>query len=73
MMTALAKIMLTFPNGHGLGWMYWVATRTAVPGNGWEPERVTFGNNWEDQDMLYFDEEAMSSMWEFSMYANQHK
>lgn len=55
-------IVRAVPNGRGLGVMWWDATWTAVPGNGWEPARPTSGNNWENQALFDFENRALPAM-----------
>jgi len=59
-------IVRNVPNGHGLGIMWWDATWTAVPGNGWDPADPTTGNGWENQALFDFDNQALPAMSLFS-------
>lgn len=61
----LADIMMVIrgvPNGHGLGFFWWDATWTAVPGNGWDPANNLSGNNWENQALFDFDDKPLPAM-----------
>jgi len=61
----LADIMTitrAIPNGRGLGVMWWDATWTAVPGNGWDPFHPSSGNNWENQALFDYNNRALSAM-----------
>jgi arabinogalactan endo-1,4-beta-galactosidase len=62
MLADVMTIIRAIPNGHGLGVMWWDATWTAVPGNGWDPFRPTSGNNWENQALFDFDNRALPAM-----------
>jgi arabinogalactan endo-1,4-beta-galactosidase len=61
----LADVMATLravPNARGLGVMWWDATWTAVPGNGWDPSDPSSGNNWENQALFDFNSRALPAM-----------
>jgi arabinogalactan endo-1,4-beta-galactosidase len=45
-------IVRAVPNGRGLGVMWWDATWTNVPGNGWDPFEPTSVNNWGNQALF---------------------
>lgn len=62
MLADIMNIVRAVPNGHGLGIMWWDATWTAVPGNGWDPADPTTGNNWENQALFDFDNRALPAM-----------
>jgi arabinogalactan endo-1,4-beta-galactosidase len=62
MLADIMTIVRAVPNGRGLGIMWWDATWTAVPGNGWEPARPTSGNNWENQALFNFQNRALPAM-----------
>lgn len=62
MLAAIMDIVRSVPNEHGLGIMWWDATWTAVPGNGWDPADPTTGNNWENQALFDFDNRALPAM-----------
>ena len=47
-------IVRAVPHGRGLGVLWWDATWTAVPGNGWDPAQPLSGNNWENQALFDF-------------------
>jgi arabinogalactan endo-1,4-beta-galactosidase len=51
------------PNGRGLGVMWWDATWTAVPGNGWDPAQPFSGNNWENQALFDFESRPLPAMY----------
>jgi arabinogalactan endo-1,4-beta-galactosidase len=42
--------------------MWWDATWTAVPGNGWDPARSTSGNNWENQALFDFQSHPLPAL-----------
>lgn len=54
MLADIMTIVRAVPNGRGLGVMWWDATWTAVPGNGWDPAQPLSGNNWENQALFDF-------------------
>jgi arabinogalactan endo-1,4-beta-galactosidase len=62
MLADVMTITRAIPNGHGLGIMWWDATWTAVPGNGWNPLHPDFGNNWENQALFGYDNRALPAM-----------
>jgi arabinogalactan endo-1,4-beta-galactosidase len=62
MLADIMTIVWAVPNGHGLGVMWWDATWTAVPGNGWDPARPNSGNNWENQALFDFQNRALPAM-----------
>jgi arabinogalactan endo-1,4-beta-galactosidase len=62
MLADIMTITRAIPDGHGLGVMWWDATWTAVPGNGWDPARPTSGNNWENQALFDFENRALPAM-----------
>jgi arabinogalactan endo-1,4-beta-galactosidase len=45
-----------------LGVMWWDATWTAVPGNGWDPFHPSSGNNWENQALFDYNNRALPAM-----------
>jgi arabinogalactan endo-1,4-beta-galactosidase len=59
MLSDIMDVIRAIPNGRGLGVMWWDATWTAVPGNGWDPFRPTSGNNWENQALFDYDNRAL--------------
>ena len=59
-------IVRAVPNGRGLGVMWWDATWTAVPGNGWDPADPSSGNNWENQALFDFQSRPLPAMKLFS-------
>jgi arabinogalactan endo-1,4-beta-galactosidase len=62
----IMTIVRAIPNGRGLGIMWWDATWTAVPGNGWDPSAATSGNNWENQALFDFQNRPLPAMKLFS-------
>ena len=68
MLAAIMDIVREIPNGHGLGIMWWDATWTAVPGNGWDPADASSGNGWENQTLFDFKNRALPAMGLFNMY-----
>ena len=62
MLADIMSITRAVPNGHGLGVMWWDATWTAVPGNGWDPARPSSGNNWENQAFFDFQSRPLPAM-----------
>ncbi|MBK9925170.1 MAG: glycosyl hydrolase 53 family protein [Anaerolineales bacterium] len=62
MLADIMEVIRTIPNGRGLGVMWWDATWTAVPGNGWDPFHPEFGNNWENQALFDFNNRALPAM-----------
>lgn len=58
----IMAIVRAVPNGHGLGIMWWDATWTAVPGNGWDPSVPSSGNNWENQALFDFQSYPLLAM-----------
>lgn len=56
MLGDIMTVIRAVPNGRGIGVMWWDATWIAVPGNGWDPEQPSSGNNWENQAL--FDDES---------------
>ena len=66
MLADVMNVVRVVPNGRGLGVMWWDATWTAVPGNGWDPSHPEFGNNWENQALFDFQNRALPAMSLFS-------
>ena len=62
MLQAIMDIVREVPNKHGLGIVWWDATWTAVPGNGWDPADPSTGNGWENQALFDFDNRALPAM-----------
>jgi arabinogalactan endo-1,4-beta-galactosidase len=62
MLADIMTIVRAVPNGRGLGVMWWDATWTAVPGNGWDPAQPLSGNNWENQALFDFDGRPLPAM-----------
>lgn len=58
----IMSVIRAVPNGHGLGVMWWDATWTAVPGNGWDPFDPSAGNNWENQALFDYQNRALPAM-----------
>jgi arabinogalactan endo-1,4-beta-galactosidase len=65
MLRDVMTIVRAVPNGRGLGVMYWDATWTGVPGNGWDPTDPSSGNAWENQALFDFDDRALPAMEDF--------
>jgi arabinogalactan endo-1,4-beta-galactosidase len=63
----IMTIVRTVPHGLGLGVMWWDATWTAVPGNGWDPANPSSGNNWENQALFDFQSRPLLAMSLFGM------
>ncbi|MBN2116738.1 MAG: arabinogalactan endo-1,4-beta-galactosidase [Anaerolineales bacterium] len=62
MLGDIMDIVRLVPNRRGLGVMWWEATWTGVPGNGWDPSDPTSPNNWENQALFDFDQRALPAM-----------
>ena len=62
MLADIMTITRAVPNGRGIGIMWWDATWIAVPGNGWDPERPTSGNNWENQALFDYQSKPLPAM-----------
>lgn len=62
MLAAIMTIIRAVPDGRGLGYFWWDATWTAVPGNGWDPAHEISGNNWENQALFDFDDKPLPAM-----------
>ena len=62
MLADIMTIIRAVPNGRGLGFFWWDATWTAVPGNGWDPAHNISGNNWENQALFDFDDKPLPAM-----------
>jgi arabinogalactan endo-1,4-beta-galactosidase len=62
MLADVMSIVRAIPNGRGLGVLYWDATWTAVPGNGWNPADPTSGNGWENQALFDYENRALPAM-----------
>ena len=62
MLADVMTIVRAVPDGRGLGLMWWDATWTAVPGNGWDPFDPASGNNWENQALFDFNGRALPAM-----------
>ncbi|MFZ2095934.1 MAG: arabinogalactan endo-1,4-beta-galactosidase [Anaerolineales bacterium] len=63
----IMTIVRAVPDGHGLGIVWWEATWTAVPGNGWDPAVPCSGNNWENQALFDFQCRPLPAMSLFNM------
>jgi arabinogalactan endo-1,4-beta-galactosidase len=66
MLADVMAIVRAVPNGRGLGIMWWEATWTAVPGNGWDPAKPSCGNNWENQALFDYQDRPLPAMGLFS-------
>lgn len=62
----IMSIVRAVPDGLGLGVMYWDATWTGVPGNGWDPTDPSSGNAWENQALFDFDDCALPALKAFN-------
>ena len=62
MLADIMTIVRATPNGRGLGLMWWDATWTAVPGNGWNPFDPTSGNNWGNQALFDYNNRALPAL-----------
>lgn len=62
MLADVIDIVRALPNGRGLGVMWWDATWTSVPGNGWDPFDPSSGNNWANQALFDFKDRALPAM-----------
>ena len=56
------SIVRAVPNGRGLGVMWWDATWTNVPGNGWDPFDPASPNNWANQALFDYKNRALPAM-----------
>ena len=65
MLRDVMSIVRAVPDGRGLGIMYWDATWTGVPGNGWDPADPSSGNAWENQALFDYDGCALPALNEF--------
>jgi arabinogalactan endo-1,4-beta-galactosidase len=66
----LMDVVRAVPNDRGLGVFWWDATWTVVPGNGWDPEDPNSGNEWENQALFDYDDQALPAMSEFIPVGN---
>ncbi len=66
MLRDVMSVVRAVPHGRGLGVIYWDATWTGVPGNGWDPADPSSGNAWENQALFDYDDRALPAMNEFS-------
>jgi arabinogalactan endo-1,4-beta-galactosidase len=62
MLADVMTLVRAVPDGRGLGVMWWDATWTAVPGNGWDPAQPAIGNNWENQALFDFDSRPLPAL-----------
>jgi arabinogalactan endo-1,4-beta-galactosidase len=62
MLADVMNIVRAASNGRGLGVMWWDATWTSVPGNGWDPFDPASRNNWENQAPFDFRDRALPAM-----------
>ena len=62
MLAAIMNIVRAVPKRHGLGVMWWDATWTDVPGNGWDPSEPSSVNNWSNQALFDFQNRALPAM-----------
>jgi arabinogalactan endo-1,4-beta-galactosidase len=62
MLADILTLLRTVPGGRGLGFFWWDATWTAVPGNGWDPAVESSGNAWENQALFDFESRPLPAM-----------
>ena len=62
MLADIMTIVRAVPNGRDLGVMWWDATWTNVPGNGWDPFDSASPNNWQNQALFDFESRALPAM-----------
>jgi arabinogalactan endo-1,4-beta-galactosidase len=62
MLGDILSILHRVPNGRGLGFFWWEATWTAVPGNGWDPRDPASGNGWANQALFDFESRALPAL-----------
>ncbi|MFI6481116.1 arabinogalactan endo-beta-1,4-galactanase [Nonomuraea sp. NPDC050663] len=60
MIAKLYDVLREVPGALGL--VYWEATWTGVPGNGWDPEDPSSGNAWENQALFDFADRALPGL-----------
>jgi len=65
MLADVMAIVRAVPLGRGLGVVWWDATWTAVPGNGWDPAEPSSGNNWENQALFDYNYRALPALDDF--------
>lgn len=65
MLRNVLSIVRAVPYERGLGVMYWDATWTAVPGNGWDPDDPDSGNECENRALFDFEYCALPALDEF--------
>jgi arabinogalactan endo-1,4-beta-galactosidase len=62
MLADVIEVIRGVPNGRGLGFFWWDAVWTAVPGNGWDPADPSTGNNWENQALFDYHARPLPAM-----------
>ncbi|MEJ5202677.1 MAG: arabinogalactan endo-1,4-beta-galactosidase [Anaerolineales bacterium] len=62
MLADVIKVISQVPNEHGLGFFWWDAVWTAVPGNGWDPANPETGNNWENQALFDYNAHPLPAL-----------
>ena len=62
MLADVMNIVRAVPDGRGVGVMWWDATWTNVPGNGWDPYDATSPNNWANQALFDYKNRALPAM-----------
>lgn len=62
MLADVMNIVRAVPGGRGLGVMWWDATWTNVPGNGWDPFDPASPNNWANQALFDYENRALPAM-----------
>lgn len=65
MMRNVMSVVRAVNKGRGLGVIYWDATWTAVPGNGWDPNDPKSGNAWENQALFDFNDRVLPVLAEY--------
>ncbi len=62
MLADIQDVLRAVPKGRCLGFFWWDATWTAVPGNGWDPADPSLGNNWENQALFDFSSRPLPAL-----------
>jgi arabinogalactan endo-1,4-beta-galactosidase len=62
MLANVMTIVRAVPDRRGLGVMWWDATWTDVPGNGWDPFDPSSVNNWHSQALFGHDNRALPAL-----------
>ncbi len=61
----IVAILQRVPRQRAWGFVWWEGTWTAVPGNGWDPERPASGNGWENQALFDFEGRPLPALSKF--------